>query len=315
VFPPASIGYPNEHDDDDDDERDRITHVSVPVEIDTSRNRCLLLRLDGVHGGQFLSLGTADFSIGRELNNTLRLEEGGISRHHAKILWKNGGHQVQDLASRNGTYLRGRRVHQTATMTDGDLVQFGPRACFRYTLTDALHEQLLKQLYESSTLDLLTGICNRRHFEARLQIELSFAQRHNTDLALVMIDIDHFKKVNDTHGHPVGDAVIRHVVKLAQGQLRSEDLLARYGGEEFVALLRATDVRGAVRVAERIRATLNVLPARVDGIVLPVTISAGCAALLEPGSAGVSGLIRQADERLYDAKNLGRNRVAGPPLG
>ncbi|MBK7584615.1 MAG: diguanylate cyclase [Myxococcales bacterium] len=309
VCPPLPVRFPSETDEELDG--GRITQISIPPELDTSRDRVLLLRLDGVDGGQLVALTHFTATIGRELDNSLRINEGGISRHHARIAWEDDAHWVEDLASRNGTYVKGRRVNK-APLADGDLVQFGPHACFRYTVTDSLHEQLLRKLHESSTIDVLTGACNRRHFDARLKAELSYARRHNADLAVVMLDIDHFKRVNDTHGHLTGDAVIRHVAALTRGQLRAEDLAARYGGEELVVLLRGTDVRGAVRVAERIRATIEVLPARVDGTTVMVTVSGGCAALSEPNAAADGAdLVARADTRLYEAKQRGRNRVVG----
>ncbi len=240
----------------------------------------------------------------------MQLPEGGVSRYHARITWLGNAHAIEDLASSNGTWVKGRRVTR-AVLADGDLVQFGSHACFRYTVTDGMHERLLRQLHESSTRDALTGKYNRRHLGERLGAELAFAQRHSTDLGLVMLDIDHFKRVNDTRGHAAGDAIIRHVAQVASAQLRGEDVFARWGGEEFVVLLRSTDAKDTLRVAERIRASVEVMTLSFEGAVIPVTISGGCATLAEGRGQTGAELLERADERLYAAKNAGRNRVVG----
>jgi diguanylate cyclase (GGDEF)-like protein len=295
----------------EDDEEERVTQVSSPAELAPQRDRFVLLRLDGVDAGKISSVRKGVTHIGRTLNSELMLEDGGVSRQHAKITWDGRVHVIEDLASRNGTFVRGERVTR-AELGDGDLIQLGPHVCFRYNVTDALHERLLLQLFESSTRDPLTSAYNRRHFDERLRAELAYAVRHKSPLALVLFDIDHFKKVNDTFGHPAGDAVIKHVARVTSTQLRSEDVFARYGGEEFVMLLRGINGRDVVRVAERMRASLDALAAVFENRRIPVTVSAGCAVIEECPSRSAAELLGKADARLYDAKKQGRNRVVGP---
>lgn len=292
---------------------ERITQVSAPPGPETQSESVVLLRLDGVDAGRLVSLGVETCSVGRHNSNHVQLDDGGVSRFHARITWLGNAHAIEDLASSNGTWVRGRRVTR-AVLADGDLVQFGSHACFRYTVTDGMHERLLRQLHESSTRDPLTGAYNRRHFDERLRAELAYAIRHATELGLIMLDIDHFKRVNDTRGHAAGDAVIRHVAQVTSAQLRGEDVFARYGGEEFVVLLRATDAKNTLRVAERIRASIEVLPASFEGQVISLTVSGGCATLSETGErtpAAGATMLRRADERLYAAKTGGRNRIVG----
>jgi diguanylate cyclase (GGDEF)-like protein len=168
---------------------------------------------------------------------------------------------------------------------------------------------LLRQLYESSTRDALTGAHNRVHFDERLRTELAYAVRHGTALSLALFDIDHFKRVNDTHGHLAGDQVLRHVARIAARQLRAEDMFARYGGEEFAVILRGIDLSGCVRVAERLRSTIEVLPTGFEKRVIPVTISVGCAMFDDAPERRGESLVARADSRLYAAKRTGRNRV------
>lgn len=291
-------------------EDDRVTQVGAPPGTQASNQCVVLVRLDGVEAGSLISLGAERCAIGRHHSNQVQLHEDGVSRFHAQITWTGQAHVIEDLASSNGTWVRGRRVTRAA-LCDGDLMQFGAQACFRFTVTDGVHERLLRQMHQSSTRDALTGAYNRRHFDERLHAELAYAVRHHTELGLVMFDIDHFKRVNDTLGHPAGDAVIRHIAAVVAAQLRGEDTLARYGGEEFVVLLRATTAKDTVRVAERIRSRVDVLPARVERRLIPVSVSAGCASLSECDESTGAEMLKRADERLYAAKRAGRNRVVG----
>ncbi|GAB6061322.1 diguanylate cyclase [Deferrisoma palaeochoriense] len=162
-----------------------------------------------------------------------------------------------------------------------------------------------------SVTDGLTKAYNHRHFQERLRAEYARATRHGEPLACVMIDLDRFKRINDTYGHPVGDRVLVHLVEVLKEGVRGEDLVARYGGEEFVLLLPKTDAAHARALAERLRARIEAEPVPIgDGATLPVTVSMGVADLV-PGSRDRSPdeLLKAADEALYRAKTNGRNRV------
>jgi len=272
------------------------------------RDRAVLLRMDGVLAGQVHVLDRRTFRIGRHPKNDFRIDDSGISRFHACIEWGNDRHSIEDLESRNGTYVGGSMVTRKE-LSDGDSIQLGPRVSFRYSWTDANQEALFQRLYESSTRDALTGAYNRKHFEERLSAEIAFALRHNADVALILFDIDHFKRVNDSYGHQAGDAVLRQLTLTAGRRLRTEDVLARFGGEEFAVILRGTTTLGAGLVAERLRALVAVLPVIVEGKPIPVTISAGCASLESCTERTAQELIAVADRRLYRAKHAGRNRV------
>jgi diguanylate cyclase (GGDEF)-like protein len=167
----------------------------------------------------------------------------------------------------------------------------------------------LRQLYDASVTDALTGAHNREHFDTQLRSELSYARRHGTDVSLVIFDADHFKKVNDTYGHQVGDAVLVQIANVVRGTVRSEDVFARYGGEEFALVLRGIDVAGAGIVAERLRERIANLKIPTDRGPIAVTVSAGCASLSTTEEKTPEGMIALADRRLYAAKHAGRNRV------
>lgn len=287
----------------------RTTDFGVgPGSTPAQRDRPMLLRMDGVGAGQVVSIDELPYTMGRHASNKLSIDDDSISRAHARFVLEDGKYFVEDLTSRNGTFIQGKRITR-AEIRDDDWVQLGARVAFRFALTDSRQEGLLRKLYESSTRDALTGAYNRRHFDDRLRAEIAFAVRHATDCALILLDIDHFKKVNDTHGHQAGDEILRHLSALAHKALRTEDVFARFGGEEFAVILRGASTRGAGRLAERLRDALVQHPGTFEDKEIRVTLSAGCAALSCCAAPSPDEVVAVADRRLYAAKQGGRNRV------
>ena len=160
----------------------------------------------------------------------------------------------------------------------------------------------------ATTCDHLTGIANRRAFFDAAETELERWHRWPRKLSLVMFDADHFKRVNDTHGHPAGDAVLRHLAVLLSATFRQVDVVARVGGEEFAVLLPSTDAEGAAAVAERLRLAVESQAVEVDGVPIRCTISAGVATM-HADVADLDALMKRADQALYAAKAAGRNRI------
>jgi diguanylate cyclase (GGDEF)-like protein len=159
-----------------------------------------------------------------------------------------------------------------------------------------------------ATTDGLTGLSNRRSLFHLAERSFAAATRYGRPLTALMFDIDHFKRVNDTYGHGVGDEVLREIARRCESGVREVDILGRYGGEEFVALLPETGLDGAMGVAERLRTSVGGTPIETSAGPIPITISAGVAAL-GGGCASLKDLLEQADAALYDAKHSGRNRV------
>jgi two-component system, cell cycle response regulator len=264
----------------------------------------------GPEAGKLFVLGEV-VSIGRGVTCEIQIDDPSISREHAQIEHTPLGYVLRDTGSRNGTYVDGQRVaecklHQGASIRLGGLVRL------RFALTDEEEERYARALYESSLRDPLTGAFNRKLFDERLAAELAFAVRHGSEVAVAMLDIDHFKLVNDTHGHLAGDQVLRGIVKLVGRTIRAEDVLCRYGGEEFAVIARGIPAVGAVAMAERIRGLLDITSHPAAGASIKVTLSIGVAMLSECTGGGVAALVGLADQRLYDAKAAGRNRVRGP---
>jgi len=166
------------------------------------------------------------------------------------------------------------------------------------------------QLAQLANTDVLTGVSSRRAFLAGLEAELARARRHNESLSLLMLDIDHFKRVNDVHGHPIGDAVLKQFSETCAGMLRAHDLFGRLGGEEFAIVLPHTDAEGARCVAEKIRTAAAQTPMPTAAGDITVTVSIGLAQM-EGLPGEVDQLMARADQALYEAKRGGRNQARG----
>lgn len=164
--------------------------------------------------------------------------------------------------------------------------------------------------YRMATVDSLTGFYLRDYFFRRLEEEYERTSRYRSGFALLMVDVDGFKQVNDRHGHLAGDTMLREIAEAIRAELRAADIACRYGGDEFCVLLPETDVAGAQVIAERIRESVARRVVGVEGIVVRGTVSIGVAALPEHETGSLQGLLRRADEALYDAKRAGRDRVA-----
>lgn len=275
-----------------------------------ARSSGVLLRTDRRGCGQLIALDDK-LRLGRAWEADARIEDDSVSRLHAEISNEQGAHFITDLGSANGTFVDGQRVSR-APLRDGSVVQLGSRVTFRFSVVQEDEQRALSSLQNLGHHDPLTGVYNRRHLEQHLASELAFAERHDSSISVILLDLDHFKRINDKHGHLSGDVVLERVAELVASQIRTEDMLARYGGEEFIIVLRQTPIAGAEVLAERIRravaaASIPVSPEQA----LAVTLSAGCASLACTGGADVEQLIQTADRRLYMAKQQGRNCVVG----
>jgi diguanylate cyclase (GGDEF)-like protein len=296
------------YDDSGDDRTAIVSLKELRVPRRQSKDRHLLVRVRGAELGRVTQLPPERMRVGRSQDCELWLSDDGVSRRHASLVRVDNHYVIEDEGSANGTFVGGVKIERHE-LHDGDVIQFGPTAVFRYTLSDESQEALLRQLYDASVTDALTGAHNREHFDTQLRAELSYARRHNTDVSLVIFDADHFKKVNDTYGHQVGDAVLIQIADVVRGTVRGEDVFARYGGEEFALVLRGIDIDGCGAVAERLRERIAALKIQTERGVLSVTVSAGCASLTTSEEKTPEGLIGIADRRLYGAKHAGRNRV------
>ena len=293
-----------------------MTHEKTIVSSDEPRSearRGVLTVTAGVDAGRVIALKTAGATtLGRSDECTVGFDDASLSRVHARVLAIGGEYVFEDNTSTNGSYVNENKITGAVPLRDGDRIRLGNRTTMRFSRMDEHEEAALRQLYEAAMRDGLTGVLNRKALEERLDAELAYASRHGTALSVIMLDVDHFKRVNDTWGHPAGDAVLRSTANLLGKSLRSEDVVGRYGGEEFAVVTRGIGVHDAAALAERIRVTLEATPVPFADGFIRITASAGVASLLCCGERrDKATLIGTADARLYAAKQGGRNRVVG----
>ncbi len=277
---------------------------------DKDLKRAYLIVIAGNAVGEMFQVQKDAVSMGRESECDIQIRDVGISRKHAQIFKTPDGEiYVEDLGSTNGTYINGEQIVKKP-LNDGDRIQLGRTTILKFSLSDHLEESFQRKMYESAVRDGLTKAYNRQYFDERLASEFSYAYRHFIPLSVIMMDIDHFKKVNDTYGHPVGDVVLRYLVQTIAKTIRNEDMLSRYGGEEFTILARNTDAQAIITLSERIRVAVDAQAIPVSVGIIKITISGGCATLDNRNYRRPEDLVAAADEAMYHAKNSGRNRVA-----
>jgi two-component system cell cycle response regulator len=274
-----------------------------------------LMVISGPSFGEMYRLKGDRLVLGRGDRADIRVLDDGISREHAAIERDGGKVVLVDLGSTNGTFCNGGRV-QRHDLTDGDKIAIGATTILKFTYQDQADEQYQRKLFESALRDGLTSTFNRRYFIDRLHAEIRFAQRHEKALAMLFIDIDQFKSINDKYGHPAGDEVLAGVARVMTSTLRAEDVLARYGGEEFAIICREIETEGARGLGERLRAAVESQRFEHEGRVIPVTVSIGV--VVGRKVDDTHAFIAAADAAMYEAKRGGRNRVcmsAGPKTG
>jgi len=281
----------------------------LPSRAKSNTLPCLVVITGGMVGRMVRIDG--QLAVGRAPGVDLRLDEEGVSRRHATIVVRpDGAVELEDLASRNGTFVNGERV-ETRLLTEGDLIAIGPGTVLKFSYRDAAEEQLQRTLYASATSDALTGVHNRRWFDETLAAELARAWRHNRPLSLLIVDVDHFKKVNDRYGHPAGDAVLRAIGACLTEVIGREDAVARYGGEEFAILLRDTTSEAARGYGESVRRAIEATTVHHHETAIAITASVGIGTVRGECALSVKTLVEAADRCLYLAKERGRNRVEG----
>jgi len=297
----------------DDSEKTKICRIEdIQAEQEGTGLSPFLIVLAGRSVGRMHRIIEGEMVIGRDDQATIRMDDDGVSRRHAQLICKlDGTVAIVDLGSTNGTWVEGQRVtyHE---LKDGERIQIGSANILKYGYQDAVEEQFVSQMYESATQDGLTGVYNKRFFIERLEQEFAYHQRHAVPMAIIMIDIDHFKQVNDNYGHPTGDFILRKLSELCAQQCRTEDVFARYGGEEFAVILRQSTRQDAIEMAERIRKVVESVKFEYAGPDGPVSIRVTISAGVSEQSGNIpspEALIEIADQNLYKAKEAGRNRV------
>jgi len=274
-----------------------------------SGEACLVnLHPPGPDIGRRIPLIEQKYIVGRDNEADFVVSRSSVSRQHARLYLKDGVWWVEDLGSTNGTFVNEQRCVQPRQLIDSDQVRFGD-AIYKFLYGTNIESAYHEAIHTMAIQDGMTGIHNKRYFQEFLDREIAVASRHGHPLTLVMFDVDHFKRVNDTYGHLAGDAVLKELAARIRPRIRREDLFARYGGEEFACVLPSTALPGGIVFAEHLRTIIEERPCRFDQQVIPFTISLGVTTMHRETGVDSAGLIKRADENLYAAKRGGRNRV------
>src|SRR4051812_40913074 len=282
-----------------------VTSISRITERPAGNEACLVV-IYGSELGKKYNLNAASMIIGRSSKCDIQIDQESISRNHSKIVNTGKSILVRDLGSTNGTYVNDEPIDEYV-LRDGDLIKIG-RTIFKFLTGGNIEKAYHEEIYRLTTIDGLTQIFNKRYFLETLEREIARSQRYRRALSLVMFDIDHFKKINDSFGHLAGDYVLKHLASTVKTKIRREDLFARYGGEEFAIVLPEIDGINSKPFAEKIRQIVEKDDFRFENARIQVTISMGVGSIDDELSDAAT-LIKRADDRLYEAKSSGRNRV------
>jgi len=278
-------------------------------EVAETQQQCSLVRIYPAEKiGEVLALAGRPLVVGRDSSCEIELADDSVSRRHATIEPCGQILIVTDLDSTNGTYINDLRISQQ-TLMPGDRLRFGNQI-FKFLESANLEAQYHEVVYKIMTCDGLTQAFNKRYLRELLEREVQRCQRTFRPLCAMMLDLDYFKRINDTYGHLTGDEVLVELCRRIGRVLRRDEVLARYGGEEFAIVLSDTTLDQACEVAERVRQAILERPFHTELADIVVTASVGVAETKgEPMTA--DELLELADQRLYAAKQCGRNRVIG----
>jgi diguanylate cyclase (GGDEF)-like protein len=272
----------------------------------------VLIVIKGLDAGRIMTIGRAPVTIGRAQDSALVVPDRGVSAHHARLTIADPNVDglrhlefiLEDLRSKNGTFIDGVAIKEPKSISFGDSFQVGPDVLIRLGRMTAQEDQAARHLYASSMRDALTNVFNRRYFAQRLHAELAHSTRHRTAMSVLVLNLDHFKRINDAHGHKVGDVVLQTVARALLRELRADDVLARVESQDFAVLLRGLDEKAAIACAERVRSIIAKEPLPTIG-TSSLTASIGIATSADKSE----NILELASSRLRTAKSLGRNQV------
>ncbi|MEZ4744262.1 MAG: diguanylate cyclase [Bdellovibrionota bacterium] len=282
---------------------------------------CFIL-YNGQHLGRRFLMEKPQFTIGRQERCDLILDSACVSRRHAQILRSDSREfTIIDLGSTNGTFVNFEKIKKKRVLKNGDMIRLGTMLIKFYennNIESAIHDRM----YRLATFDELTQTYNRKFLMEKLAFEYKKASAQKSKLSIVFMDLDNFKKVNDTYGHQAGDFVLKETAQLIKSNIRDFDILGRYGGEELVLLLPGVEGKLAIAVAERIRKAVEAHQYQlkveslqgtieiIENICHRQTVSIGISSVSKT-TASVKMLLDEADKRLYFSKASGRNKTTG----
>lgn len=238
------------------------------------------------------------------------INDPSLSRKHCVVKNENGTIILEDLKSTNGTFVNGIKVDKIE-LQSGQRVFLGEICAFKFAYQDDIDLDLNRLILEKAIKDRLTNIYNRTYFDELLKKEFAFHKRAKLPLSLIFIDLDDFKKVNDTFGHMCGDEILKKVALSLKSNVRESDYVCRYGGEEFVIILKNTSFEKAMKKAESLRRIVNSIEILCNSNQIKVTASFGVSTLERDNFRSEKRLLAEADSAMYRAKELGKNMVIG----
>ena len=281
-----------------------------PVLFSSQQKIACLVVIQGTEIGRDYRLRKRSLILGRDSEAEIMIPDDAASRRHARIDFQRGDerdrYRLTDLDSTNSTFVNGRTI-TSMELNDGDKVQVGGTV-LRFSLLDEIDARFHREVRDRLRFDAVTGLLTKESLILAMEQELKRAIAYHLPLSALMMDLDHFKQVNDTHGHLIGTKVLTEVGRRLRVNFRAGDVTGRYGGEEFVSYLSETSAESAVVAAERVRTKMETNPFEFDGAKLQVTISIGIAGFPEHGS-DVTTLLGRADTALYRCKAKGRNLI------
>jgi diguanylate cyclase (GGDEF)-like protein len=286
-----------------------VTLDPALLEWQRARAACqaCVVMLTGGRIGQYVALSEAPLEIGRSSSCELQLDLDSVSRQHARIEWDSDAHVLVDNGSTNGTYVDDSRITRYR-LRDGDRFAVG-NALLKYLARGNIEAAYHAEIQHLAQYDALTNVVSKAHFTELFRKAVAKAIVVAQPVTLLMLDLDHFKRVNDDYGHRAGDAVLRKAAELAQAELESAQVLGRVGGEEFAVLCPGQDRSEGLALAERIRAAIEATQFMFEERLILVTISVGVATRAADSGEPPERLFERADARLYTAKASGRNCV------
>lgn len=286
---------------------DEIVREKIPKQ--QGQQKFYLIIVDGDNVGKIYPLDKKTITIGRSDEFDIQLADSSCSREQAIIEFNDNNKPVlKDLDSTNGTFVNGAKITEI-NIEDGDKILLGFSSVFMFAIQDSLESKFQMNLYEFSITDHLTGAFNQKYFLDTLSKAFSYSLRHQSSLGLLMLDIDFFKKINDTYGHIVGDIVLKEFVKRIENNLRNEDILCRYGGDEFAVIVRDFKYGFVKIAAERIRLFFDGRSINCKDHKINISVSIGAATIDNENIATPEDMIELADANLYKAKQSGGNCI------
>ncbi|HEY8279541.1 MAG TPA: GGDEF domain-containing protein [Bdellovibrionota bacterium] len=283
--------------------------LKIDLELAKATDPVLILIRGTPQGKKYSLKGATKFLLGRDKSVEIQLDDANISRQHAQITAEDGKIYIEDLGSRNGTFLNDEPLGTSRKeLEKEDMIKLGS-TILKYLPAGQLETLYHINLTNAASMDKLTGLYNRKYISEVLEVEFKRAKALHSQISVVLFDIDNFKKINDTYGHDCGDYVLTTLgTQVKASGLRERDLAGRYGGEEFIVVLTNSAADQAADVAERIRKRIEGHEFTYDNQKISVTVSLGVASIRKDFHLGAD-IYKEADKALYESKRNGKNKV------